>query len=58
MNQSFVKIRCVIEVLNGPLMLLTSHAVRLNYLSELLSEGAEVVGKNTDTHDHHNVGDD
>ena len=58
MNQSFVEIRCVIEVLYGPLVLLTSHAVRLNYLSKLLSEGAEVVCKDTDAHDHHNVGDD
>lgn len=58
MNQSFVEIRCVIKVLYGPLMLLTSHAIRLNDLCELLSEGAEVVGKHTDPHDHHNIGDD
>jgi hypothetical protein len=49
MNQFFIKVRNVIEVLYRPLMLLTLHAIRLDNLSELLGKRAQVVGEHAYT---------
>ena len=58
MNEFFIEIWCVIQILDSPLMLLSSHARSLNDLSELLSEGAQIVGEYTNTQEHNDICDD
>lgn len=55
MNELLVQVRGMIQIFDGPLMLLSSHACGLDDLCKLLGERAEIVSEHTYSQEHNDV---